>query len=151
MAFTAQNSFTINSTTTPALSATVPATITFGYAGNNTAIRYAYLQVQNGASFDVFVRTDGQAAAADGGEFNILIPAGQTTIVGNLLPLWTQSATVIPLAQSGTPTGVGGFGDTPLGSSLYGQQANPGTSVSIIAVGASTPAAHSDVTITGTL
>lgn len=153
MAFTAQQSFTLNSGTTPALSASSAATVTFGYNGNNTPIRYAYVAVENNAGFAVFVRTDGTAATNAGGEFNTLVPSGTTAVIANAQANWYQSQSVIPVGTipageqlgSGTPQEI-----QPYGSSLGGGVANPGTSVSIIALSGSTPAATTDVTVTGT-
>lgn len=158
MAFTAQQSFTLNSGTTPALSNSAAATVTFGYSGNNTPIRYGYLLVQNGATFTVFVRTDGTAASNAGGDFNFEIPAGTDLLVANEQPLWFQSASVIAAGTDiASPLAAGkpGWPGTPAspniyGASLYGGTTNPGTSISVIAISGSTPTATTDVTITGT-
>jgi hypothetical protein len=155
MAFTAQQSFTLNSGTTPALSNSAAATVTFGYASNNVPIRYAYIAVENNAGFAVFVRTDGTAATNAGGDFNTLVPSGTTAVIANALAWWSQAASVIPASTSGAgaytvPSGSGPSEVVPMGSSPYGQTASPGTSVSIIAISGSTPGATTDVTITGT-
>ena len=155
MAFTAQQSVTLNSGTTPALSSTTPATVTFGNNANNTPIRYAYIEVENGTAFDIFVRADGSAATNAGGDQDTLVPAGASVTISNGFGWWTQAASVIPPSAAGAgaytnASGNGPLGVTPMGTSPYGGSANPGTSISVVAVSGSTPTATSDVTITGT-
>lgn len=111
-----------------------------------SAIRWAYLLVENtGTTGILWVRTDGSAAAAADGSYSIA--PGQSLVVANDLPLWSQAASVIPAGSypagnvvgSGTPPEI-----QPYGGSLYGQTANPGTSISVFS--AATPT----FTISGT-
>lgn len=141
MAFSAQNS--VSGT----LVASTQQTFTFGYNANNTAIRYAYVVVENtGTAGVIYARTDGTAATV-GGDFCTAIDPGTYMVIANMLPLWTQTSSVLVLGsypagsvvESGTPPEI-----QPYGSSLWGGQASPGTSVSVISGGTPT------FTITGT-
>lgn len=143
MVFSAQQSATVT------LVASTQQTLTFGYSGNNTPIRYAYVAVDNTTSATtVYVRTDGSNATV-GGDFTTAVPGGTIGVVANQLPLWTQTASVIPVGTypAGEPIGSGTPAEIqPLGSSLsgYAQSASPGTNVSVISSGTPT------VTISGT-
>lgn len=141
MAFSGQNSFS------GTLVANTAQTITFGYAANNTPIRYAYVVVENTATTGIiYVRTDGTAATVGGDEDTAISPGG-VAVIANMLALWSQAMSVIPVGSyaagmavgSGTPPEL-----QPYGSSLWGGQANPGTSVSVIGAGTNT------FTVTGT-
>jgi hypothetical protein len=99
--------------------------------------RWQYLSVTNETGVEIFVRTDGQPATADG-DFCTAIPAGSEPVVlANMLPLWDQAMAVVANGsanQSGQWKG--------------GGTANPGTSVSVIAP-AGTLAGTATVTIQG--
>ena len=141
MSFSAQQSYT------GSVTAAASGPITFGYASNNTPIRYSYFAVNNTGGTVLYVRTDG-TAATNGGDFCTAVQPGQTVTVANALPLWTQSATVIPAGYDqgsspsagqpgypGTPAGPTPAGGSYAGGSLYGQTANPGSSVSVYSSG----------------
>lgn len=116
-----------------------------------SATRWAYISVVNHAGATpgtVYVRTDGTAAVA-GADGTYAVANGEELVFANALPLWTQAASVIPASTSGAgaytvPSGSGPSEVVPMGSSPYGQSANPGTSVSVIGV------AGADYTISGT-
>lgn len=144
MSFTAQSSATVT------LVASTQQTVTFGYSGNNTPIRYAYVAVSHNGAVGtiVYVRTDGTAATV-GGDNTVAVEAGQTAVIANNQLWWSQAANVIPASTGGAgaytvPSGSGPSEVVPMGTSPYGQSANPGTSVSVISAGTPT------VTITGT-
>lgn len=132
MAFSALQSFSAT------LTANVAMTVTFGDNTVNVPIRYAYVAVTNtSASAVIYARSDGVAATI-GGDLCIAVEFNQTLVLANMLPWWSQAANVIPKGtllgtgpQTGTPFEIG----TPYGSSLYGQKASPGTSVSLISSG----------------
>lgn len=119
---------------------------TAGAAASYTStIRWAYVRVENtGASGVLWVRTDGSNAAAADGSYSL--NPGESGVFANALPLWTQAATVIPAGSDvASPLAAGQPGwpgtpatNNPLGSSLYGGTANPGTSVSIFSAGTPT-------------
>lgn len=121
---------------------TTSTTVTFGDNTANIPVRYDYFLIQNtGATNILYVRTDGTAATTSPGDMTIAVQPGQSVVVANALPLWTQSANVIPkgtlsgsAAGTGTPYEIG----TPYGSSLYGQKTSPGSSVSLVGSAAST-------------
>lgn len=143
MAFSAQQS--VSGT----LVASTQQTFTFGYAGNNTPIRYAYVLIENTGAGTIFARTDGQAATVNG-DFCTAVPAGTTIVMANAAPWWSQAASVIPASNAGAAAYTGAeFGTNPpevnpMGTSPYGQLVSPGTTVSVISAGTPT------FTITGT-
>lgn len=146
MSFSGQQSFS------GTLVASTAQTITFGYAGNNTPIRYAYFLVENtGTTGNIYVRTDGTAATV-GGDFCTEVAPGGTAVVANALATWSQAASVIAASTSGAAayqnpmgTGMGGAIEVqPMGTSPYGGTASPGSSVSVIS--SATPT----FTVTGT-
>jgi hypothetical protein len=145
MAFSGQQSFS------GTLVASTAQAVNFGYAGNNTPIRYAYVYVENtGTAGNIYVRTDGTAATV-GGDFTTEIAPGSSAVIANALPLWTQASSVIPVSTSGAgaytnASGNGPLGVTPMGTSPppSGATASPGTSVSVIGAGTNT------FTVTGT-
>jgi hypothetical protein len=89
--------------------------------------RYSYIEFMNEGTSIVYVRTDGQDAADSGNQdgTTAVIPGGHV-LLANGLPLWSQAALDIP------------YGREP-GESLYGQTADPGTSVSVVSSAASVP------------
>jgi hypothetical protein len=101
------------------------------------ADRFGYLTVTNLGTGPIYARADGQPATV-AGQGSLVIPAGQTQIIANGLKTWYQSSKVIPAgsvslpgdATADSPTNPGKV--APFMSSLAGQMANPGTSVSII-------------------
>lgn len=119
---------------------------TAGAAASYTStIRWAYVKVENtGASGVLWVRTDGTNAAAADGSYSL--NPGESGVFANALALWTQAASVIPASSSGAaayqnPLGTGNVSPSevyPMGTSPYGQSANPGTSVSIFSAGTPT-------------
>ena len=121
---------------------------TAGAAASYTStIRWAYVRVENTAASGggvLWVRTDGTAAAAADGSYSL--NPGESGVFANALPLWTQAASVIPAGSDvASPLAAGqpGWPGTPaspsvFGGSLYGQTANPGTSVSIYSAGTPT-------------
>lgn len=116
---------------------------TAGAATSYTStIRWAYIYVENtGTTGLLWVRTDGTAASAADGSYSI--PPGGSLVVANALALWTQAASVIPASASGAaayavPSGNGPSEVVPMGSSPYGQSANPGTSISVFSAGTPT-------------
>ncbi len=85
------------------------------------AQRWGYVTVENTGATEVsYARTDGTAAviAAD---FNFPILPGQSALLANMAPLWTQAASVI-----------GAGSNDATGRTIYGGTANPGTTVSLI-------------------
>lgn len=146
MSFSGQQSFS------GTLVASTAQTVTFGNAGNNTPIRYAYVVVENtGAAGTIFARTDGTAATIGGDECFEIGP-GQSATIANGFATWSQAASVIPASAAGAnayknASGSGPYaplGVNPMGTSPYGGSANPGTSVSLISSGTPT------FTVTGT-
>lgn len=134
------------------LVASTQQNFTFGYAGNNTPIRYAYVLVENtGTAGVIYARTDGSPATV-GGDFCTAIAPGTSVVMANALPWWSQAASVIPASAAGAaayqnPLGTGDLSPVevqPMGTSPYGQTASPGTAVSVISSGTPT------FTITGT-
>ena len=89
--------------------------------------RYEYISVTNETGAEIFVCTNGNAATVDG-DFCSLIMPGQVAVLANMLPLWDQASTVIPAGSN-----------NQWGQWKGGGTANPGVSVSVIAV--STPSA----------
>jgi hypothetical protein len=119
------------------LVASTAQSVTFG--SGSVPIRYAYVAITNtGASGTIYARTDGSAATLNG-DLCTAINAGATVVMANDAPYWSQAANVI---ATGTITGAEGTGTPPevqpYGSSLYGQKASPGTSVSLISSGTPT-------------
>lgn len=117
------------------------ANVTFGSpitAG--VPIRYAYVAIENtGTTGVIYARTDGGTATASS-DNTVAVPPGQTVVMANAAPLWTQAANVIP---KGTEVGAAGTGTppeitAPYGSSLYGQLVSPGTTVNIFSAGTPT-------------
>lgn len=89
--------------------------------------RYEYVSVTNGTGVQIFVRTDGTAATVDGDFCTLLMP-NEIALLANMLQIWEQAQTVIPSGSN-----------NQWGQWKGGGAANPGTSVSVIAV--TTPAA----------
>lgn len=96
------------------------AAVNTAYSGTLTT-RYEYISVVNQTGAQIFVRTDGTAATVDG-DFCSLVMPGERALLANMLPTWDQSSTVIPAGSN-----------NQWGQSKAGGQANPGTSVSVIA------------------
>lgn len=93
--------------------------------------RYQFISVTNMTGVQIFVRTDGTAATVDGDFCTALLP-NEVTVIANMAPLWEQAQTVI---QAGS--------NNQWGQWKGGGAANPGTSISVIAVttpGAGPPA-----------
>jgi hypothetical protein len=98
--------------------------------------RYEFITVANNTGVEIFVRTDGQAATVDG-DLCVAIAPETDSVVANMLPLWDQASTVIPAGSN-----------NQWGQWKGGGMANPGVSVSIIAVTTPTEATPT-VTIQG--
>lgn len=98
--------------------------------------RYEYIVVENtGTTGDLYFTTNGQAATALGAaDYCYGLVPGESKVVANMEPLWTQAALVI---GNTSPTGVN-TNQSQYGTSLYGGTASPGTSVSIISAGTPT-------------
>lgn len=101
--------------------------------------RYNYLTVTNTGANAIFLTTDGKTApVTTGGDGIFEIPAGQTMTIPNQLPSWYPSQTVIPtgvIQGEGANLGQGTPDQMyPLGSSLAGGKADPGTIINFIAV-----------------
>lgn len=104
--------------------------------------RAGFVRVVNTGSTVLYTRADGQVAAV-AAEGCLAVAPGETELRGNGLPLWYQSADVIP--QGANQFGNGNTADSPSSPgevqsqrSLAGQMANPGTTVSIISAAADT-------------
>ncbi len=81
----------------------------------------------------IWVRADGTAAVKEADGCYAVMP-GQVLTLNNGLQWWSQVYSVLPkgtLAGTGPGTGTP-YVVQPYGSSLYGQTANPGVSVSVI-------------------
>jgi hypothetical protein len=105
--------------------------------------RYGYVQVENSATNVIYASTDPTVTSPSASTNNtVAIPAGGSATLANLSPMWFQSSRVIPTGTLTYPTG-GGTPQTnttkdgqpgivqPQQSSLAGQLANPGTTVSL--------------------
>ncbi len=73
----------------------------------------------------IYFTTNGVAAVV-GGVDNFEVSPGQSELVANMLPLWTQAANVIGNTASYAPN------QDQYGTEIYGGAANQGMSVSII-------------------
>jgi hypothetical protein len=109
------------------------------------ADRYGFIEVENGGTSGLlYVRADGQAATVAGNNC-IVVGPNQTAVISNGLPLWFQSSKVIPQGAIEYPsgntqqTGPAEPGMVTPMESLAGQEANPGTKVSVISSTASLP------------
>lgn len=101
--------------------------------------RYEYLSVSNLTGLEIFIRTDGSAATADGDYCTAIPPGGNPVVVANGLLLWDQASNVIPAGSN-----------NQWGQWKGGGAANPGVSVSVIAVsGTGTLSSTPYVTIQG--
>lgn len=104
--------------------------------------RVSYLLVQNTSANVLYISTDGKTApVTTGGDGIFVIPANSSLTIPNQLPLWYQSASVIPKSSQLTvPAGVWTPHEvgSPYGGSLWGQTADPGTVINTIASAAST-------------
>jgi len=147
-------SFTAQQSASGTLTASTQTTVTFGDGTANVPIRYAYVIVENTSASTspepiIYVRTDGQNATA-GGDYTVPVYPGEKAVIANAQPLWTQAANVIPFSTSTASSLSENLGTDsqvqPYGSSFYGQKASPGTSVSMIGAGTTTPS----YTVTGT-
>lgn len=113
------------------------STLTAGTADTVTfSDRYGYVTVANTGSAPLYVRTDGSAVGV-GAADSYVIQAGETQLFANALPLWYQSRKVI--TKGSNEFGGGNTIDSPTNpgeiqsqASPAGQEANPGTIVSLI-------------------
>lgn len=105
--------------------------------------RYGYVQVENTGAAVMYASADPTVTTPSSSTVNtVTIPAGGSAVLANRNPLWFQSSNVIPAGTLIYPSG-GGTPQTnttkngqpgivqPQQSSLAGQLANPGTTVSI--------------------
>lgn len=111
--------------------------------------RYGYVQVQNTGTTIVYASADpGVTTPSASTENTVMVPAGGTAVLDNRNPLWFQSSNILRAGTLIYPTGGGTpqTNTTPNGqpgtlqnqqTSLAGQLANPGTTVSISAPSAS--------------
>lgn len=90
--------------------------------------RYEYISVLNLTGVEVWVRTDGTAATIDGDFCTAIGPGEVPVLMANMTPLWDQSQTVVLPGSN-----------NQWGQAKNGGAANPGTTVSVIAI--STPSA----------
>jgi hypothetical protein len=79
----------------------------------------------------IWVRADGTAAVKEADGCYAIMP-GQSLLLDNGLAYWRQSQSVIPSGTMAVSSVSAPASITPMGSSLAGGVANPGTSVSII-------------------
>ena len=113
---------------------TAAGTVTF-------ADRYQYVTVTNLSSADpLYVTSDGTTAAVPSttavASNTQVIPAGDTRIIANELPLWYQSSNVIPqgvnqFGGGNTKTSPSSPGLVTPMESLAGKMMNPGVSISV--------------------
>src|SRR5882724_9174437 len=112
--------FTAIQSTSGTLTASTATGITFGSpTTSGIPIRYAYVAITNdtlSASTEpaIFARADGVVAVA-GADGTVCIFPGETKIIANSLPTWSQAANVIPKAVN--PVVVPG---TPVETQPYG-------------------------------
>lgn len=119
--------------------------------------RYGYVVVENtGTTGNLYVTADGTTPTGSGAGSGVAVTPGQSVVIANGVPLWTQVSTVIPAGKVIYPTG-GGTPQTnttangqpgevqPFQSSLQGKVANPGTTVSVLS-----PVGTPTYTISGT-
>lgn len=79
----------------------------------------------------IWVRADGTAAVKEADGCFAIMP-GQSLVLDNGLAFWRQSQSVIPAGTMAASSVSAPASITPMGSSLAGGVANPGTSVSVI-------------------
>lgn len=125
--------------TVPSGVSTYTGAVTTGATAEVTtfADRYGYVLVENNSTAILFVTADGSTPTGAGAGSGIAVPAGGQAVLANGLPIWYQSSKVIP--QGAHLFGNGNTADsatspgevTPM-ASLAGQQANPGTKVSVL-------------------
>lgn len=121
--------FTAVETANGTLTISTVATITFGTG--STPIRYAYIQITNESGTTpapIYATVDGTTPTVGGQDTEEIAP-GQTVLLANAGALWTQGLLNVPAGTLITtiPQTV-----TPMGSSLAGGAASPGTTVKLI-------------------
>ena len=122
-------SFTAVETANGALTANTVATITFG--SGSTPIRYAYIEITNESGTTpapIYATVDGTTPTVGGQDTEEIAP-NQTVVLGNASAYWTQGLLNVP---AGTLTTTIPQTVTPMGSSIAGGIASPGTTVKLI-------------------
>lgn len=122
-------SFTAVETANGTLTASTVATVTFGTG--STPIRYSYVQITNESGTTpapIYATVDGTTPTVGGQDTEEIAP-GQTVLLGNAAAEWSQGLINVP---AGTLTTTIPQTVTPMGSSLAGGVASPGTTVKLI-------------------